>query len=180
MIIFSYISAALWLFLPGGAANAVPVLASKLPGLRNWQTPLDGGKSFRGRRLLGDNKTLRGVLAGVLTGAIVAGLQHAIGTTAHLPALSLHTALIVGALMGLGALLGDAVESFFKRQRDVRPGSGWFPFDQIDYIIGGLLLSYPLVHPSWQVLVSVIGAWFGIHLVTVYICYLLGIRDHPI
>ena len=177
---FSYIAAALWFFLPAGLANATPVLASKLPIIKHWRAPLDGGKSYRGRRLLGDNKTIRGLVFGVVVAAGVAALLHAIGQAPHLRSLSLSQSLLAGALLGLGALIGDALESFFKRQRGVEPGSGWFPFDQLDYIAGGLLFSYPLVHPSWQVIAAVVVTWFGIHLLTVFVGYHLGVRDKPI
>ena len=51
--------------------------------------------------------------------------------------------LIVGPLFAIGALGGDALKSFFKRQVGIRPGGTWFPFDQIDYIIGGAIASQP-------------------------------------
>ena len=61
----TYISALL-LFLPAGIANAVPVLVKKVPGLSKLKAPIDGGISFRGKRLLGANKTWRGLISGTL------------------------------------------------------------------------------------------------------------------
>ena len=88
--------------------------------------------------------------------------------------------IVVGALFGLGALGGDAIESFFKRQRNVPPGKGWFPFDQIDYIVGGALATAPFVHLRLYQYVLLIVLWLGVHLVASYIGYLLKLKDAPI
>ncbi|KAA0006124.1 MAG: CDP-archaeol synthase, partial [Thermoplasmata archaeon] len=41
-----------------------------------------------------------------------------------------------------GALLGDIVESFFKRRVGKERGEDWIPFDQVDFLIGALILCY--------------------------------------
>ena len=41
-----------------------------------------------------------------------------------------------------GALLGDIVESFFKRRLGKNRGEDWLVFDQLDFIIGALVLSF--------------------------------------
>ena len=66
MIILSYVFYAIWIFLPAGAANAAPVWANKIRWLKDWQAPLDFGKTFRGKRLFGQNKTWRGLFFGCL------------------------------------------------------------------------------------------------------------------
>jgi len=52
--------------------------------------------------------------------------------------------LIIGPLLGAGALIGDMIKSFFKRRVGIKPGSSWIPFDQIDWIVGAnlFLLGY--------------------------------------
>ncbi len=182
MIVLAYILGALWFFLSAGIANGVPVILARLPLLRDWKIPLDCGKKYRGKRWLGDNKTWRGLLGGSLLGGLTALLQYAFNF--KLPGFQLVTspglAFAIGFLMGFGALIGDAIESFFKRQRDIGPGNAWFPFDQLDYIFGGLLMSYPLAKPSWLLMLTVVIAWFGVHLFSVYAGYLTGLRDKPI
>jgi CDP-2,3-bis-(O-geranylgeranyl)-sn-glycerol synthase len=182
LIIFAYLLGALWFFLPAGIANGIPVILAKLPLLRGWNAPLDGGKMYRGKHVLGKNKTWRGLLGGSLLAGLVALLQYAFNF--KLPGFQLVTspglAFAIGFLMGFGALIGDAIESFFKRQRDIGPGNAWFPLDQLDYIFGGLLLSYPLAKPSLLLMLTVIIAWFGVHLFSVYAGYLTGLRDKPI
>lgn len=165
---------ALLFFLPAGISNMFPVFTSKIPGLRNWNTPLDFGKSWRGKRIFGKNKTWRGLVSGTVVGTIVATIVYGTFTDLH------SELVLVGAAMSAGALIGDAVESFFKRQRGIPSGNAWFPFDQTDYIIGGLLFTLPFgILPLWLV-VWVFAIYFGLHLVSSYIGYLLGLKDKPI
>jgi len=51
-----------WFFLPAGLANMTPIFAAKLPYLSRWSFPLDGYATFRGKRVFGSHKTIRGVL----------------------------------------------------------------------------------------------------------------------
>lgn len=171
--------AAFLFFLPAGIANMSPVFANKILILRDWKTPLDFGKSWHGKRLLGDNKSLRGLVFGTAMAALTALLIRLFTNPAD--NLQIHASFIlVGALMGAGALLGDAVESFFKRRVGVAPGNSWFPFDQIDYIIGGLLVIYPIYRPPLSLMTTILLLYFGLHLTTSYVGYLLGLKDKPI
>jgi CDP-2,3-bis-(O-geranylgeranyl)-sn-glycerol synthase len=177
---------ALWFFVPAGVANATPIFANIVPLLNRWNTPIDFGLSWHGKRLLGDNKRIRGVVAGVLVSILVVWLQRIwfdhsawIHTISYLNYDDVHIWMI-GSLMGLGALLGDAVESFFKRQAGVMPGHSWIPFDQLDYIAGGLLLTLPFVDLSIISYTWIFIVWFGMHLIVSYIGYLLHLKDQPI
>lgn len=176
---------ALWFFAPAGIANATPIFAKKIPYLRSWETPIDFGKSFKGKRILGDNKTWRGFCFGVIIAGLVFFIQKY---------LYIHSDLInglvdldysnlsvwLGILLGIGALLGDAIESFFKRQLGVPSGEAWFPFDQIDYIVGGILLSSLIITLTPIQNTTILLVWFGLHLVSSYIGYLLGLKEKPI
>ncbi|HLZ15007.1 MAG TPA: CDP-archaeol synthase [Candidatus Saccharimonadales bacterium] len=178
---------ALWFFLPAAAANVMPILVAPLPGLRQWQAPMDFGFHFRGKRILGAHKTWRGLIAGLLASTLALWLQqlliahwHPLHTlTAQVDYVHLPT-LILGPLFGLGALGGDAIESFFKRQRGVAPGQGWFPFDQTDYIIGGAVATLPFVTLTlWQYMWLIV-LWLAVHVVASYIGYLLKLKERPI
>jgi CDP-2,3-bis-(O-geranylgeranyl)-sn-glycerol synthase len=178
---------AIWFFLPAGAANVTPIFAAKIPGLRKLNYPIDCYKTWRGIRLLGDHKTWRGLIVGVVAATLVLWLQQILVAEAGwlhqltrvIDYAGLPT-LIVGPLFGLGALGGDAIESFLKRQRGVPPGQAWFPFDQTDYIIGGALATMPFVRLSFFHYVWVTVIWFGVHLAASYAGYLLGLKDEPI
>lgn len=178
---------AIWFFLPAGAANMVPIFAARIPALRRFDAPMDGGHSFRGKRIFGDHKTWRGLIAGMLVATIVLGLQQllvqhtswAANLTANVDYAMLPL-LLVGPLFGLGALGGDAIESFFKRQHNVAPGHGWFPFDQIDYIIGGALATAPFVQLEFNQYALIIVFWLLAHIVFSYIGYILKLKERPI
>lgn len=163
-------------FLPAGISNMAPVFSSRLPIIRRWRTPLDFGKSWNGHRIFGPNKTWRGLLSGIVMGTLA-------GLILYGPFFSDDNQiafLLVCASMSAGALIGDAVESFFKRQRGTSAGDPWFPFDQTDYIIGGLLFTLPFgLLPLW-VVVWIFVIYFGLHLLTSYLGYLLKLKDKPI
>ena len=168
--------AALLFFLPAGLANMTPPIANKVPALNKWKTPLDFGKTWRGKRLLGDNKTWRGLVSGTVVGAVSAVIISKLNANTVVTIAPLYA----GMLLGFGALAGDAVESFFKRRLGFKPGQPWFPFDQIDYILGALLVILPFVSlPLWSV-ATIVVVYFGLHLLTAYLGYLLNFKDGPI
>lgn len=178
---------ALWFFLPAGLANTAPVAANRIPYLRDFKAPLDFGKHWRDKRILGANKTWRGLLFGIFIGILTVWLQQLCfesfswaQTVSQDVNYSAVNPVVLGSLFGAGALFGDALESFFKRRFSVEPGESWFPFDQSDYIIGGLLASSLVVPLSLQQYVVVFVIWFCMHLLSVYIGYMLGVRDKPI
>ena len=46
------------------------------------------------------------------------------------------------ASISFGALIGDIIESFFKRRIGKGRGEDWIPFDQIDFILGALFFGF--------------------------------------
>ena len=168
--------AALLFFLPAGVANMSPVIANKFPWLNQWETPMDFGKTWRGKPVFGKNKRLRGIVFGTIMG----GLTAVIVSKFNANTVVTLAPFWMGSLLGFGALLGDAIESFFKRRRGIDAGQSWFPFDQTDYIIGGLLIALPFVAiPLWAV-GTIIITYFGLHLVIAYMAYLCGLKSSPI
>lgn len=177
---------ALWFFLPAGIANVTPVIIAKVPLLREWNAPVDFGQQFRGKPILGPHKTLRGLIIGTLAGLLVFVLQaQAYESYAWAREISsnldyIQLSLWLGVLLGFGALLGDSVKSFFKRQLNVPSGKSWFPFDQLDYIVGGLLFSSIIVVLSLKQYILIAIIWFGIHLLSSYLGYLTKFKNEPI
>jgi len=178
---------AIWFFAPAGFANATPVFTAKFPILRDLEAPIDFHKKYRGHRIFGSHKTWRGLVSGMIIATCILALQQLLVAhftwAAHLSSQvdyrQLPT-LILGPLFGLGALGGDAIESFFKRQRGIAPGHGWFPFDQTDYIIGGAIATAPFVRLTLAEYVLLIVFWFIAVVITTYIGYLIGLRERPI
>jgi len=178
---------AIWFFLPAGIANMMPVFAARWPIIKNYNYPMDFKLTFRGRRVFGSHKTMRGLFIGIIFATLTLWLQQL--AVLHIPALgpwikyvdyAALPVLILGPLFALGALLGDAIESFFKRQVNIKPGDGWFPFDQTDYIIGGAIATVPFVALTFWQYVLLIVTWFTLHIVATTIGFFLGVKDKPI
>lgn len=177
----------LWFFLPAGIANMMPIFVAQVPALKRFDAPIDFGKTYRGKRVFGSHKTWRGLLAGIVFGTLVLFLQQLAvehsawlqDWTSRVDYTQLPT-LILGPLFAIGALGGDAIESFFKRQRGIAPGHGWFPFDQTDYIIGSAIASVPFVTLSLFQYIMLIVIWLIIHVVASVIGYFIGVKERPI
>ena len=166
----------IWLLLPAGIANMSPVLFKWIPFLN---CPVDGGLLVRGKPLFGKNKTYRGFLFGTLMAIVAVYVQTLFADQMSAYSVINYAEINVwywGFLLGFGALLGDMIESFFKRQVGVKSGKPWPPFDQIDWILGGLLFVHLFQQPiSWQLwltgtvlfgilhpLINLLGYWMGI------------------
>lgn len=178
---------ALWFFLPAGIANAAPVFTSRIPLVSRWKTPLDFGVHYRGKRLFGPNKSWRGLVSGIVVASIVVYIQQLLwqnGSVTFLQNNSMvymdYSPLLLGFLFGFGALFGDAIESFFKRQHGVEAGKSWFPFDQTDYIIGGCLAVAVVTRLTAVEYILILVIWFGAHLFFSYLGYLLKLKTAPI
>ncbi len=151
----------LWFFLPAIIANMAPVFAARYNWLAGLNIPLDFGYQWNNGALLGSNKTVRGLLVGVIAAAIVGWLQGD---------------LLLGAGLGLGALLGDAIKSFLKRRLNIPSGESWKPWDQIDFVLGAIVVSvifYSLSVTHYLIALVIIG--FGSYLVS-YVGIKLNIK----
>ncbi len=177
---------ALWFFAPAAAANMAPIFANNLPVVNRYNYPLDSFKTYRDKRIFGSHKTVRGLISGVVAAAMIALLQLWLFSSfgwAHTLAQGVDYSSIrivfMGAAMGLGAIVGDAVKSFFKRQVGVQPGTSWVPFDQIDFIIGGLLLSALFVQLSLSTYLTIFVITALLHPVMNVLGWLLHLKSKP-
>ena len=177
---------AVWVFLPAAIANSVPVVAKRYNWLVFLDKPLDMGSRMGGKRVLGDHKTWRGLILGVLAGMLTAVLQQQIAlnnsTVSSLSIIEweLHSPLVIGALMGFGALFGDAAKSFLKRRLNIKPGDTFIFFDQVDYILGALLflsLKIPLTNLP---IITIILTWTALHLISTITAWKVGIKEKAI
>lgn len=166
---------AFWIVIPVYLANASAVLVG-------GGTPIDFGKTWSdGRRILGDGKTWRGLFSGTFIG-MTAGFGLVVGShyllTTEYSFLNLtdfeRFPLMIPIIFSLcfGALLGDIIESFFKRRVGKNRGEDWIPFDQIDFIIGALFLCF-LVSSLLDVLGFTSSNWFIDHLFPWHFLFLL-------
>jgi CDP-2,3-bis-(O-geranylgeranyl)-sn-glycerol synthase len=157
---FDLIIKVFWLLLPAGIANMSPVLFKWLPVLR---TPVDFGKRFKGEPLFGKNKTWRGLVCGTLVAVLIVYLQKLLYPYMQNYSLVNYSSInvfLLGFLLGFGALFGDLIESFLKRQRGTAPGEIWAPWDQVDWIIGALVFvsfAVPLSFPNIAISLVLFG-----------------------
>jgi hypothetical protein len=176
-----------WVFLPvlGAPLAHAPVLRWDLA--RGLKIPVDGGRTLRGRRLFGDNKTVRGALlmVGGPTVAAIA-LHRRPWYRRRLPAeVAAAPPALVGGLLGLGVFAGELPNSFAKRQLDIPPGAqrrdaagiAISLADQADFAVAGLLLLRPLWRWSARDAAEVLTVATGVHLVTNVVGYAIGARS---
>ena len=161
------------------------------PLSRRFSFPIDGGATFRGSRLFGENKTLRGFVVMVPAAAVsFAGLAAAIGDPAQAGLWPLTTAgyAWLGACAGLGFMAGELPNSFMKRQLGIRPGASphsrlaaaaHFVADRIDSGIGMLLaVSATVTTPAMTwLLVLLVGP--SIHWAFSVLMFHLGLKARP-
>jgi CDP-2,3-bis-(O-geranylgeranyl)-sn-glycerol synthase len=139
----------IYLLVPAAFANMAPPIFNPFLS-RLALSPLDGGRKFRGRPIFGSHKTWGGTLTGIMVGIFAAYLQHRIDPSFGVLALVDYSNWsIVGFLLGAGAMSGDLLKSFIKRQLDIKPGQLWIPFDEIDFVFGALLFLSPIYFPGW-------------------------------
>lgn len=172
----------LWLFLPALLANLTPPLVKKVPFL---DYPVDCNLKFRGQRIFGDHKTFRGVFFGVLVAMLISCIQAFLYNYGafnnafrwlSVVDYSQINFVLLGFLLGFGALFGDMVKSFFKRQAKIMPGKPFFPFDQTDFLIGAILFLCIVYVPSWKIMLTLIVLGLALHLTANIIGYIIGVN----
>ncbi len=168
--------------LPAYIANMAPVFAQKFGALKFLARPVDGGRTFRGQPIFGNNKTWRGFLVGVVAAVAVSWLQYFLYQFPVFRTISLldypeSNPWFLGFLLGFGALFGDLIKSFFKRRVNLKPGARWIPFDQIDFALGALVFVAPVYFPSWPAVIFILLLSPVLHIATNNIGYLLRIKN---
>lgn len=175
MELLTLILESFWFFLPAGFANMAPVFFKKINFL-NY--PMDFNKSFRGKPIFGQNKTFRGFFFGILTAILIVYLQPLVYPETQILNYSDVNLILLGLVLGAGALLGDLIKSFIKRQLDIQPGQPWMPFDQMDWILGASLLTLLYIRLDLSVILTSIILFTVLHPIVNYIGYAIGIKSN--
>lgn len=146
-------------------ANGSPIAARMLMGA-HLDARLDGGRRLAdGQPILGVSKTIRGVIAATLATTLLGVL--------------LGYAWQIGALIGLLAMVGDALSSFIKRRLGMPSGSMALGLDHLPESILPLLACKPLLNLTW-VQIAILGIVFMLsNLLLSRVLYFLGVRQHP-
>jgi CDP-2,3-bis-(O-geranylgeranyl)-sn-glycerol synthase len=153
-----------YLMFPAYAANMAPPFLRFWPG---WNRPIS-------RTLLGDHKTVVGFVLGVLVGILVAYLQSLIDWSES--PVTPSNWLAIGVAEGFGAMAGDSIKSFVKRRAGIPPGNSWIPADQLDFVVGALVLMLPVIRLSWTEIAVILLVTFVADIIVNYVSFHLGIR----
>lgn len=150
-------------------------------------TPVDFGKSdSNGVRWIGDGVTWRGLVGGTLLGTFVGAIQGYFGPELMSMfgeyivtpiAVGVLNGVVIGFLLGFGALVGDALGSFLKRRLGIGRGKPAPILDQLDFLVVALLFASLVVKFSPEFIVIAIVLTLIIHLIANTGAYLLGIKD---
>ena len=166
-----------YLMMPAYFANMAPVIAKKI--FNSLAIPIDFNKKIGNKPILGKNKTFRGLIFGVLFAVIIAYLQFWLyknNIFAGITIADYSNWLLIGFLMGFGAIFGDLVESFVKRRLDYEPGKSFVPWDQTDFVIGALIFVYPLVVLPLIKIITILLLSFILHIIVNHSAFYMGIR----
>lgn len=146
-------------------ANGAPIVAGNLLGARFAQ-PLDGGRRWLdGRPILGQSKTLRGIVSALLATALAAPLLG-------------HDALL-GLSVGALAMTGDLFSSFLKRRLGFASSSMALGLDQIpESLLPAWILRGAFGLDGREVL-TVSAVFFLLGLLLSALLYVVGVRKQP-
>ncbi len=155
-----------------------------------FTVPLDLGRTFRGKRIFGPNKTLRGFVVMIPATAMsffLLGLSVSCDPELayRLWPIKPWAFAVLGLLAGLGFMIGELPNSFLKRQLGIQPGEAarswpakplFLALDRIDSIVGALLVISLAVPIPWWTWLYV--ALFGpaIHWLFSVVLYWSGVK----
>jgi len=153
--------------------------------------PLDGGRMFRGRPILGENKTLRGFVVMIPATAIAfAAVAIVISLPQGTPPATVWQLTPVGyaalgAWAGFGFMAAELPNSFVKRQLGILPGQApasgltrtiCFTIDHLDSIVGMLVAVTIAVHTPWTTWLWVLILGPSVHLLFSWWLFRLGVK----
>ena len=154
------------------------------PLSRPLAIPIDGGRTWRGRRIFGDNKTIRGFVAIVPGAALSFAALSLVFTPAQWQFTLIEYAML-GAVAGLGFMLGELPNSFVKRQLGIVPGETprsstaiviTSIADRIDSILGMLIAVSLTVPTPWATWGWMLLLGPAIHLSFSVLLFKLGVK----
>lgn len=154
-------------------------------------TPMDFGKNaWDNRRLIGDGVTWRGMIGAGLFGMLIGGLLGYLSTlgfcTSYFNLLAgnltftanpILQGLIIGFLLGFGALIGDAIGSFIKRRLNFERGKAVPLLDQLDFVVVSLIFASFVVDISLEMLLCILILSVFFHLGANILAYAIHLKD---
>ena len=132
------------LFLPAFIGNPGAVITG-------GYIKMDLGKSFHGKRILGDGKSWSGFIGGSLTGILSGIIIFYTVILLKIPygnyGKTIFDAIYVLIPMSFGSLLGDMIGSFIKRRTGLKRGAKGSILDQWPFVIMSFLLLFIFARP---------------------------------
>lgn len=154
---------ALYIIAPIYCTNGAPVLFG-------GGEAVDFGRSMPdGERIFGDHKTLRGLLSGLIVGAIVGIFESFLSGTSM---------TVIAVLASAGALSGDLAGAFIKRRMHIKPGRPLPGVDQLDFVLGAVLAVSLIYAPTPSTLLILFCVTPPIHLLANISAYKLGLKSN--
>lgn len=162
----------LYLILPAYFGNMMPIIAEKL------RLPFGNPIS---KKHFGSHKTYRGFYTGYIGALLCLFIQYYLQKSGYLNEYTIldyqnMNLFLYAFLFGIGALTGDLVKSYFKRKIGKKEGDCWFPFDQLDLILGASLFLWPFKIMSPEVFLTIVIVTPLLHFLTNVTAYFLGIK----
>ena len=176
-MVLTLIAGAFYFMLPAYFANMAPVIVKNL--FKSLAVPIDFDKKLNNKPILGKNKTWRGLIFGIVLAILIAFIQFLFFNNNIFVGISLidySNWLLFGLLIGIGALVGDLVESLFKRRLNYEPGKPFIPFDQIDFVLGALIFTYPIIKLPLDLIVTIILLSFVLDIIVNHLSHYFKIR----
>ncbi len=138
MDLFWSVIDAVWFFLPA-------MLPNTSAAIFGGGKPIDGGRIWKGNRLLGDGKTWRGLAVGIASGIVLGYFESIISipfgsqlSAVYTPSFEILPVLFV---LSAGSMLGDIAGAFWKRRKGMPRGEKVRLVDQYDFAAGAFLLA---------------------------------------
>ncbi len=149
----------IYIYLPAYIANSTPVILT-------GGGSLDGDNKFiDGEPILGNHKTVRGTLSGIIAGTLTGILQ---GQPYR------------GVLMAIGAILGDLIVSFIKRRLKLPPGAMFPIADQMSFIVLAVIFDMLIVPVlQWDRILVILLVTLPIHYFANVIAWMLKLKSKP-
>lgn len=164
---------------------------------KKFNKPLDGGRNFvDGKRIFGDNKTIKGFIGYMVIGTFINIIWGSLGNLVayigghnyiyvHHNNTLVYNALI-GLLFGLAYALFELPNSFLKRRMDIEPGKTakglkkylFILLDQCDSIIGCVLVVVLINSMTIRMFFGYIGLGILTHLVVNIMLYMFKLRKN--
>jgi len=161
-MIGTIIAFSLWVMVPAMVPNTFAAIVG-------GGAPMDGGRKWRGQRLLGAGKTWRGFIGGITAGTIFGSIQvYGAHRVVPWPEVAVQwgfgpepKAYLIVFTLALGSLLGDAAGSFYKRRMNMARGQKAPLLDQWNFLLGAWFLA-AVIHFDWFMATFVNGwMWIG-------------------